>query len=72
MMIEELYDALIEAGASENKARAASRALADYDKRFTGVEKELMDIRGTLKLHGWMLATHTAMLVALLFKAFSR
>jgi hypothetical protein len=26
MMIEELYDALIEAGASEPKARAAARA----------------------------------------------
>jgi hypothetical protein len=28
MLIEEIYDALIEAGASENKARAAAKAIA--------------------------------------------
>ena len=33
MLIEELYDALIEAGASEAKAKAAARAIADYEKR---------------------------------------
>ena len=33
MIVEELYDALIEAGASEEKARAASRAIADTNYR---------------------------------------
>lgn len=41
MIIEELYDALIEAGASEAKARAASRAIADYESRFSAVEGDL-------------------------------
>jgi hypothetical protein len=31
MIIEEIYDALIEAGASEAKARAAARAMTNYD-----------------------------------------
>ena len=133
MLIEELYDALIEAGASEAKAKAAARAIADYETRFGGIEKELggfrsavekefagfrsdvdkrftelrsefaalrsdvdkefagfhsntdkkfgelqayvdkefTDIRGTLKLHNWMLATNIGLLVAILFKVFS-
>ena len=83
MIIEEVYDALIEAGASEGKARAAARALADYEKRFTVTDKELLsfrsyvekefsDVRGTLRPHNWMLATNTAMLIALLFRVFSK
>ena len=34
-------------------------------------EKEFNDIRGTLKLHNWMLTTTIAMSIALLFKVFS-
>lgn len=33
-MIAELYDALKEAGASEEKARAVAKTMADYDSRF--------------------------------------
>ena len=65
MLIEELYDALKEAGASEEKAKAAARAIATYENQFA-------DIRGILKLHSWILSTNTAMLVALLFKVFSK
>jgi hypothetical protein len=39
VIIEELYEALIEAGASESQAKAAARAIADYDRRFSGLEK---------------------------------
>lgn len=48
MMIEEVYDALIEAGASEEKARAAARTLAAY-------HTDLQDIKGELRLHRWIL-----------------
>ena len=41
MIVEELYDALIEAGASEAKARAASRAIADMEGNFTGIRNDL-------------------------------
>lgn len=35
------YDALKEAGASENKARAAAEELAEYENRFANVERKL-------------------------------
>ena len=37
-MIAELYDALIEAGASEAKARAAAEALAAHDQQFASLK----------------------------------
>ena len=33
-MVTELYDALIDAGASQDKARAAARAMVEYDQQF--------------------------------------
>ena len=41
MLLEELYDALIEAGASEEKARAASRAIADMEGHFAKIESDI-------------------------------
>src|SRR5207247_1383425 len=49
MLIEELYDALIEAGASEGKAKAAARAIADYETRFGGIERELGGFRSAVE-----------------------
>ena len=45
MIVEELYDALIEAGASEAKARAASRAIADMEGHFADIRHDISDIR---------------------------
>ena len=44
MIVEELYDALKEAGASEEKAKAAARAVADMENHFGNIEKELSRI----------------------------
>ena len=33
-----------------------------------GIEKEVAEIRGTQKLHTWLLATNIALTVAVLFK----
>ena len=41
MIVEELYDALIEAGASEEKARAASHATADMQRHFTNLQRDI-------------------------------
>ena len=41
MIVEELYDVLIEAGASEGKARAASRAIADMEGHFTNIQRDI-------------------------------
>ena len=44
MILEELYDALIEAGASEEKARAASRAIADMEGHFAKIESDISQL----------------------------
>jgi len=41
MIVEELYDALIEAGASQEKAKAASRAVADMEGHFANIQKDI-------------------------------
>ena len=41
IMSSELYDALIEAGASEDKARKAAEAVAAYENRFAMLERKL-------------------------------
>jgi phage shock protein A len=43
-MIAEVYDALKDAGASEEKAKAAATALANYDSRFDGVDRQLASL----------------------------
>src|SRR5262245_53727387 len=100
MIVEELYDALIEAGASQEKARAASRAVADMEGHFAKIERDISglerkitelrshvdqeisrlrsdmnqgftEIRGTFRLHNWMMGTTLAFVVAVFFKMFS-
>jgi hypothetical protein len=58
MMIDELYDALIEAGASETKARAASRAVADMERHFTAIEKAIFGLRAHMDTEVAGLRTH--------------
>src|SRR5436853_6687129 len=45
MIVEELYDALIEAGASAEKARAASRAVADMEGHFANIHNEIFGLK---------------------------
>jgi len=71
MLIEELYDALLEAGASQEKARLASRTVATFEERIFALKTDMTDIRGILRLHSWMLGTTIAMLMAIMFKVFS-
>ena len=40
-MIAELYDALKEAGASEEKAIAAAKSIADYENHFVLIESKI-------------------------------
>lgn len=49
-MVAEAYDASIEAGASEDKARKAATVLADYDLQFSGIKVDLGDVRSDLKV----------------------
>jgi hypothetical protein len=45
-MLVEIYEALRAAGAPEDKAQAAARALAEHDRRFDHVDTEVTSIRG--------------------------
>ncbi len=68
VMIAELYDALKEAGASEEKSRAAAKALAEYENRFNKIDSELQLMKwmlgGCLALSG----TTVGLLLSIAFK----
>lgn len=70
-MISEVYDALRDAGATEQKARAAAEALAGYENRFVSIETKLAELRGHLKLVQWMLGFNLALTLSVLFKLFA-
>ncbi len=63
-MISEVYDALISAGADEEKAREAAKAVAQYDK-------DIAEIKASLMLVKWMVGFNLAFTLAVLWKAFS-
>jgi chromosome segregation ATPase len=83
-MLVELYDALKEAGASEEKARAAAEILARPDERFDKVDreiagvrediarldKELAVIKAQIDLLKWMNGIVIAGVLALIIKTF--
>lgn len=54
-MIAEVYDAFIEAGASEDKARKAAEAIASYDDRFARIDVALTRIEGRLRFMQWQI-----------------
>jgi hypothetical protein len=68
-MIFEVYDALIEAGTSEEKATAAAKAVADYEGRFSKIETELEVIKMELKLIKWASGIMLAGVVSLVVKS---
>jgi hypothetical protein len=55
---------LIEAGASEEKARAAALVMTNYETRISKIESKL-------NLLEWMVGFNLAMTVAILFRVFS-
>jgi CRISPR/Cas system-associated protein Cas10 (large subunit of type III CRISPR-Cas system) len=63
-MIFEIYDALKEAGASEEKAKKAAEALAAYEFRFSKMDTDLTVLK-------WMVGFNLAISVSVLFKLFS-
>ncbi len=55
-MIAELYDALREAGASDEKAKAAAKALADYENRFDRIDIDLSAVKAELAMVKWIVS----------------
>jgi hypothetical protein len=85
-MISEIYDALREAGASEEKARKAAEVLANFDSRhqdvkdgfaavrdeFAALKHEFAVIKGEFNTVKWMLATNLTLTLLVLGKLFLR
>jgi hypothetical protein len=62
-MLSKTYDALLAAGAPEEKARAAAEELAGYKSRFAKIETELAVLK-------WMVGVVIAGVASLIIKAF--
>ena len=69
-MIAEVYDALLEAGASQEKARQAAEAIAGYETRFAEIEKRLERLDGKITLLSWMVGVAITLGIANLFLSF--
>ncbi len=62
-MIAELYDALKDAGASEDKARKAAETVAAYENPFARIDTDLTALK-------WVTGTTLAAMMSLVVKAF--
>ncbi len=69
-MISEVYDAFVAAGAPEDKARKAAEASANYDRRFDGIEREVLKVQTEILLLKWMVGFVIALDVAILARVF--
>ena len=63
MKLTEVYDTLRDVGATEEKARRAAEALADY-------QRDLSDLRGDTRLLKWIAGTNLAFTMAILWRVF--
>ena len=79
-MIAEVYNAFKSAGVSDEDAQAAATALTELqdepwkrriEKELIEIRTEIVELRGTHRLHNWMIATNIALTTAILFKLLS-
>jgi hypothetical protein len=66
--LSKTYDALISAGAPEEKARAAAEELAAYENRFAGIETDLAVLKTDMTALKWMVGVNLAATVSILVK----
>jgi len=64
VMLSKTYDALIAAGAPDDKARAAAEELAGYESRFAKIETDLTVLK-------WMVGVNLAASLSLVIEAFA-
>jgi hypothetical protein len=63
VMLSKTYDALIAAGAPDDKARAAAEELAGYESRFVKIETDLAVLK-------WMVGVNLAASLSIVIKLF--
>ena len=73
LMLSKTYDALLAAGAPEDKARDAAEEIAAYEHRLTRIETdialikaEIGEIRNTMATKTWVLSAMLAQTFAIL------
>jgi hypothetical protein len=64
VMLSKTYEALVAAGAPEEKARAAAEELAAHESRFAKIETDLAVLK-------WMVGVNLAASSSLVIKAFA-
>ena len=65
-MLSKTYDALLAAGAPEEKAREAAEEIAGYENRLVKIETELVAIRETMATRTWVLSVMLLQTIAML------
>ncbi|WP_207458770.1 hypothetical protein [Azospirillum sp. SYSU D00513] len=63
ILIAEVYEALKEAGASEEKSKAAAKAIAEHEGRFSKTEADLLVLK-------WMVGAILAGVAGIFVKTF--
>lgn len=69
-MIAEVYDALVEAGSSEAKARSAASVLANYEDRFRQIDVALVRIQSSQKYQQWQISLMLGLQLLVIGKLF--
>jgi len=64
LMNEEIYTALLDAGANEEKARAAARSVAQFDQRLQDMSSDLTRLK-------WIGGFNLTLTVGVLWKLFA-
>ena len=72
VMVTEVYDALREAGASEEKSRKAAETLAQSDQRFAKIDTDLAVLKTDLALVKWMMGFTLAGVGALVVRTLTQ
>ena len=62
-----LREALLDAGASPEKADKAAEELASYENRLAGIETKLVTLDGRVNLLAWMTGTNVAVTLGVLW-----
>lgn len=66
IMLSKTYDALVSAGAPEDKAREAAEELADYENQLASIDNRLAGVEGKLTVMIWAIGVNAAATIAIL------
>jgi hypothetical protein len=70
-LIKEVYEALIEAGTSAEKANEAATAVANYDIRSNRLETRMAQIRSEQAVVRWIVTFNLAFTMAIVWRTFT-